>query len=345
MSDQQTLLEQTVTRLCLELAAAGDSAAAPASWQAVEALALRDLLLPEEAQGFAASWAAAGAVFRLIAAHGVALPIPEAVLARLWCHRLGIGGREPCGLAVALPAGDLAMDNLRVDPDARLWGEADGDADHVARLLLLGADRCWLVAVTADTVAGGAGRVRLAGARIVAEAALPAARADWLDELALLRACQMAGAIEGMLALSLAHVGTRQQFGRPLGRFQAIQQQLAVLAGESAAASCAAASACQARDRGEAGFEIAAAKLRANQAVGLATDIAHQVHGAIGFTRECALNVLTLPAHRWRSSLGGDRRWARALGRQVLAARPQPFWHWLTARSDAQLSPPEDTRS
>jgi len=68
---------------------------------------------------------------------------------------------------------------------------------------------------------------------------------------ALVRAAQMAGALEGMLQQSVRYVTERRQFGRPIGAFQAIQHALAVLAGHSAAAGIAAEHAFRAADRGE----------------------------------------------------------------------------------------------
>jgi acyl-CoA dehydrogenase len=147
----------------------------------------------------------------------------------------------------------------------------------------------------------------------------------------------MAGAMGQALALSIDHVNTRQQFGRPLGKFQAVQQSLAVMACEVRAVGAAAA-AMAARldavglDTSAAGFEIAAAKLRANRAVGVVTAIAHQVHGAIGFTREYELNRVTIPLMRWRGTDGNDAHWAQALGRQVADLGGRGLWETLTAR-------------
>ncbi|WP_439567587.1 acyl-CoA dehydrogenase family protein [Sphingopyxis sp.] len=147
----------------------------------------------------------------------------------------------------------------------------------------------------------------------------------------------MAGAMGQALALSIEHVNTRQQFGRPLGKFQAVQQSLAVMACEVRAVEAAAA-ALAARldvvtfDPSAAGFEIAAAKLRANRAVGVVTAIAHQVHGAIGFTREYDLNRVTIPLMRWRSAHGNDAYWAARLGQQVAGFGGKGLWEALTAR-------------
>ena len=87
-------------------------------------------------------------------------------------------------------------------------------------------------------------------------------------------------------------------------------------------------------DKGDARFEMAAAKLRANQAVGEATSIAHQTHGAIGITREHHLHYWTQRLWSWRSEFGNDRYWSNRLGRLILEEGGENFWQNLTARGD-----------
>ena len=147
----------------------------------------------------------------------------------------------------------------------------------------------------------------------------------------------MAGAMGQALALSIEHVNTRQQFGRPLGKFQAVQQSLAVMACEVRAVQAAAAALASRLDAANldttaADFEIAASKLRANRAVGIVTAIAHQVHGAIGFTEEYGLNRVTIPLMRWRSAHGNDAYWAERLGRQVAQLGGRGLWETMAAR-------------
>ena len=151
---------------------------------------------------------------------------------------------------------------------------------------------------------------------------------------ALMRASQMSGALDSALQLSIEHVSNREQFGRPLAKFQAIQQQLAVFAEEAAAVSCASQAACEAEDHGDSFFEVAATKLRSNRAVGTTTSIAHQVHGAMGFTKEYDLHLYTQRLWSWRSEFGNDRYWSENLGKQVLAVKNEGFWNYMTARSD-----------
>jgi alkylation response protein AidB-like acyl-CoA dehydrogenase len=153
---------------------------------------------------------------------------------------------------------------------------------------------------------------------------------------AMILSAQMAGALAAALDLSVRYTRERHQFGKPLASFQAIQQQLAVFAEEAAAADMAAAAAFRAadliaEDGGDAWFEIACAKLRANQAARVSTGIAHQVHGAMGFTAEYRLQHLTKRLWAWGSACGNERHWADLIGARVAARGHRHFWPDLTS--------------
>jgi acyl-CoA dehydrogenase len=154
---------------------------------------------------------------------------------------------------------------------------------------------------------------------------------------AFIRVAQSAGAMDAALAMSIDYTNTRQQFGKPLSKFQAVQQVLAVFATEAAAVNVAGAAAAAALDRAKgdadaALFEIAAAKLRTNQAIGQATAIAHQVHGAIGFTKDYDLHKLTGPLLDWRSDHGNDAYWADLLGAMAAKLGGVGLWAEVTRR-------------
>jgi alkylation response protein AidB-like acyl-CoA dehydrogenase len=97
---------------------------------------------------------------------------------------------------------------------------------------------------------------------------------------------------------------------------------LAALAEQTAAASVAVESAPIAvgAERSSAAPAIAAAKIRASEAAGKVAEIAHQVHGAIGFTHEHSLHRLTRRLWSWRDEFGTEAHWSRELGRAVIAA-------------------------
>ena len=153
---------------------------------------------------------------------------------------------------------------------------------------------------------------------------------------AMARGAQMAGACERALAEAVQYAQDRVQFGRPIGKFQAIQHQLAALAAKSAQATIAAAAAFRAADRGDPRFEVACAKIVAGEAAGLAAAVAHQVHGAIGFTYEHALHFSTRRLWSWRPEFGAESRWAAELGRRTAARGPESLWADLTERQSGR---------
>jgi alkylation response protein AidB-like acyl-CoA dehydrogenase len=140
---------------------------------------------------------------------------------------------------------------------------------------------------------------------------------------ALIRAVQMVGAMEHVLALTAGYVEERRQFGVPLIRFQAVQQQLAELAGDVASAATAVEHAVD--FPGE--VEVAAAKSRSGEAAATTAAIAHQLHGAIGMTDEHGLGLYTRRLWSWRDDFGGEAEWARLLGRRVLDDRGLLWGH------------------
>jgi len=134
----------------------------------------------------------------------------------------------------------------------------------------------------------------------------------------------LAGALERMLTLTLQHANERKQFGKPIGRFQAIQQQISAMAERVIAARMAA----------QMGFtddvlagrldSLAVAKAITSEVVPIAASVAHAVHGAIGVTAEFSLQRYSGAAHRWRGAAGGEVHWRRVIGRRVLADRSLP---------------------
>jgi alkylation response protein AidB-like acyl-CoA dehydrogenase len=149
---------------------------------------------------------------------------------------------------------------------------------------------------------------------------------------ALFRAAQMAGALEAALELAVTYANDRVQFGRPIGKFQAIQQQLAIAAEQVAAAGVAVAAAASSIRDGDIEFAAAAAKLRVGEAAGKVCDIVHQVHGAIGFTHEHRLHHLTRRLWSWRDEFGVESQWALDLGRLMIAEGADGLWPFLAAR-------------
>ena len=140
---------------------------------------------------------------------------------------------------------------------------------------------------------------------------------------ALMRSIQMCGAMARVRDLAIQYAADRHQFGQPINRFQAVQHQLAELAAEAAAADAIVADASARPTRSA----VAAAKVITGRAAGRVATIAHQVHGAIGFTQEHELHRFTTKLWQWRDEFGTESDWAIDLGRS-LAGRN--LWEALT---------------
>jgi acyl-CoA dehydrogenase len=347
--EQRAMLAETVDRLFAELMADGmpesNSDKLAGWWQRIEELGLIDVFLPEADGGFGGGWADACVVFNLLGVHALPLPVGEALIARKLLLEASL--IAPAGMMTVamcdtplLATSEAGEFHFSGTASAVPWGRL---AQHVVvachydnqdQLLLLAGPQGDAISEYGNEAEEPRDDLVFQQAPVIAAAALP----DCVEHLgfygALLRAAQISGALEAALALTVEYVNQREQFGRPLSKFQALQHQLALLAEETAAVKCAAMAAAGTVDKGDARFEMAAAKLRANQAVGEATSIAHQTHGAIGITREHHLHYWTQRLWSWRSEFGNDRYWSNRLGRLVLEEGGENFWQKLTARGD-----------
>ncbi|WP_068073923.1 acyl-CoA dehydrogenase family protein [Novosphingobium lentum] len=281
------------------------------------------LLVPEDAGGFGGDWGDLFAVLRLAGLFALDAPLAEPIIAHHLLAQAGIAA--PDGLVT------IAAEGQRVP-----WGR---HADAVVAvsggvLSLYAADACAF-----DEGVSPAGEPRDAVRFTGGAVASAPCSADLLALGAFARVAQAAGALDAAFALTIGHVNDRVQFGKPLAKFQAVQQALAGFSEEAAAVNVAGQAAAAALDCGEAGFEIAAAKLRANLAIDAGVPVAHRLHGAIGFTMEYALNRFTRRLMGWHSEYGSDAFWAERLGAQVARMGGKGLWHEMTARSDRQIAP------
>ena len=144
------------------------------------------------------------------------------------------------------------------------------------------------------------------------------------ERLALLRAAAIGGAALRASELAIAHVRTREQFGRPLVSFQAVKQDVARLVEEVALVEAAVAVGVE--RGGELGAAVA--KAQASESVAEITRIAHQLHGAVGFTERSPLRLSTTRLWSWRDEDGDERAWAGRLG--TAATGTDDLWALLT---------------
>ncbi len=277
----------------------------------------------------------------MVGRHAAPVPLAETLVAGELLRRAGME-MEP------LPFGLAFIDESAMPQQADTFTGVLQDiafGRHLQRLILVASDgRHWLLSeVDKATVEGciniaGEPRDRLVFSQPVK--ALPlsgqsTARTFMLA--ALTRVLMMAGAIESVLRMSVQYALERVQFGRPIARFQAIQQQLAASAGEVVAALQAAQTARLAVNSSLLPTEIAIAKARVGEAAGIVSEIGHQVHGAIGFTYEHMLHYRVRRLWAWRDELGHEAQWQRLLGRFVVAKGADSLWQFITSPEPIDL--------
>lgn len=349
MSETRDLVREAAERLfdkhcSAEIMRRADGGEFPqALWRALSDAGYARALVPESAGGPGLEMADALTLLISAGRHAVPAPLAETMLA----------GWLLSGAGVLVPEGPLTVapvregDVLTAQRDGAGW-RIDGSATRVpwARqcgtiAVLAQSDGESLVALVAaadcvirdgHNVAGEPrDDVVLSGAKSLQAGGSPISAGAMRALGAVMRSAQMAGALQSVLETTVQYAKDRVQFGRPIGRFQAVQQNLAVLAGQTAAATAAAEAAIEAAARNLDSPAVAAAKIRAGEAAGIGAAIAHQMHGAIGFTLEHRLHYFTRRLWSWRDEFGNEAYWARRLGGAVAAAGADRLWHGITA--------------
>jgi len=311
-------------------------------WSAVEDAGFTDALAAStDLAGSLAGIADAAAILHEAGRHAAPLPLAETMIGRWLLEAAGYdtpdgiitiapvegeggftmrrdgAGWRLSGRATAVPWASKA-DAVAVIADGHVMCFSPGDANVRPGRNLAGEPRDDLsVDVALDAVTRAPGGVD--GALVYRLGALA-------------RAVMMAGALDEAMKLAVQYANDRVQFGRPIGKFQAIQQQLAILAENVAAAGVAAGAAVDAAlNRGDLVFAVAVAKSRVGEAAGKVAEIAHQVHGAIGFTHEHRLHHLTRRLWSWRDEFGVESEWERELGRIAALRGGDALWPLLSS--------------
>ncbi len=347
MSDSGSMLFDMAHGLFAEFYDAGATRRAEAGqwpdedWARVVELGLPKALLPEKAGGFGVDPVEALGLVRIAGFHALPLPLAETMMAGWLFAQAGLPVPEgPLSVALSGPAGIIKLSKRHLAGAARRtpWGARaqalavvteDGHVAHVRR-------GQWTVLAECRNLAGEPRDDLAFDTRIDADRVAPLP--DGLTSRngralgAAMRSLGIAGALERVLALTVTYANERVQFGRAIGKFQAVQQSLAVLAGQAAAAGGGADLAAEAVAAGLRDLlPVAVAKMRTGEAASSAAAIAHQIHGAIGFTREHALHFLTMRLWAWRDEFGNETEWARLVGAGALAAGGAGLWPMIAA--------------
>lgn len=317
-------------------------------WTALSDAGLPLSWVPEECDGSGASLADGFSVASSAGRFAVPVPLVETMLAGWLLAQAGLP--SPAGKMAVAPA--RPHDRITMNPDGTLSGRVRGvpfasEAGYIAviaqgakgfSIALVESSACRIDAgenlgsdasntVTFDNVRPVSSKPALSGTTPTSLMLMGAT----------LRSLQIAGALETMLDITVRYSNERVAFEKQISKFQAVQHNLARLAGEVAAAVAAAGSAADAIANSssfdDAVFlEVASAKVRCAEAAEKGTAIAHQVHGAIGFSMEHILHRYTLRALGWRDDFGHESYWATELGKFVAARGADELWPLVASR-------------
>ena len=358
----RTILHDQVNRLLgdrvgkAELETAETGASQQTLWQTIEENGLPRVLVPEDMGGVGGGWGEAEVVIRAAGKFQAPVPLVESILAGWLLSQAGL----------EMPGGMLSIGPVRRNEEVSIeregglfrvtgelsrvpWGRVvehlvvHGQCDGEPYVALVPAAAWQVRAEDRNIAAEPRDNLALDGVAVAAAPLSLHMQASIDPEClfafgAMARAGQIAGALESILEQTVQYANDRTQFGKPIGKFQAIQQELARMAGEVAAAGAAVEAASQAADRasergGGAGFEMAVAKTRASEAASIVAGITHQTHGAIGFTYEHRLHFATRRLWSWRAEFGSETYWAEALGRELAGRGARALWPDMVDRN------------
>lgn len=143
----------------------------------------------------------------------------------------------------------------------------------------------------------------------------------------------MSGAIEKAFNLTIRYSKEREQFGRPIHRFQLVQEHIALLAGEAALTEASVDNMITALTEEREGNEVAFARLRIDESSKLVSTSAHQVHAAIGVTHEHSLHHYTRRLWAWRDEGYTSLYWKQQLAEKLLQSTGD-LWSIMTQTND-----------
>jgi len=349
MNDVRNMLVDAATRIFADhvdaklLDAAKRDGWSPALWQVVSDAQLPLVGIAEAQGGSGGTLSDHAAVLRIAARYAAPIPLAETALAAALLA--GAGLAIPAGPLTVAPVRGESISAGRGDDGWRLSGKLlrVPFARAATRMVVFASSPEGALIATVDPahcqITPGSNLAFEARDSVVLDnvavetSALSTIVTPAVLRLrgALARSLQIAGALEAALELSARYAGERVQFGRKIAQFQAIQHELARFAGETAAAVGASMSAAGVMERGgDAHLAVASAKIRCSRAAQEGSMIAHQVHGAIGFTDRYALHHATLRLWSWREEFGNEAVWAQELGAAVAAAGAGQLWPALT---------------
>jgi acyl-CoA dehydrogenase len=301
-------------------------AAAPL-WNLLQQSGFADALVSEDQGGAGLTLAEGFPLFELCGTYAVPVPLAETIVARALLERADIGR----------PEGSIALAECAAAPAGGVRCAHVGFG-RVADWVLAASDGQCLLLPVAKAQAQHAVFPLDASLEWDSAVANAAPRLATHPDLHALRAClaaaQLAGALMTVLGRTLQYANERNQFGRPIGKFQAIQHQLSVISEHAFAARMAAQIGCHSAGCVPDRMRVAVAKARTSEAALEVAALSHSIHGAIGFTEEFDLQLYTRRLHHGRQCAGSESYWHGVLGEELVDRRSGLALDLLRATSD-----------
>ena len=297
-------------------------------WSELSSVGFTDALLPESANGAALTLTEVWPMLFSMGRHALPLPYAHTLLARAWLQQAhATTCAQVSVLAQGLPEGTITFAPFRVAADGVGVQAAGVNFGLTANWVLVQSEASvWLLPASKAqrTPSGGHGSLDadLSWSADVAKASLLGQfqQPQFRELMALSLAVLIAGAADRVFEMTLGWANQREQFGKPIGRFQALQQQISEVAEQVFGARMAAEMACRSTTWQPAPALVALAKAQTSQAVARVVAVAHAVHGAIGVTKEFDLQLYTRRLNEGARAGGGAGYWSGVLGQQVLQA-------------------------
>lgn len=340
MSDTARMLDETAERLLsrhFATAVRGSAESAGDLLAETKEAGLDLVLAPESAGGLGAGTLEASAIAYRWGYHAA----PGAIVDLMLLNGLsGVAGLEDtAGSAIILGEGIVAGADGWTRPAKPQVVAAPVIGDRTDRVLVCARAGNGTLTVVEFGAGGTEGSKSMAGESLVlldlASADPVAIHATGLDfdafaaRAALLTASAILGGTQRLLEIAIEHANTRKQFGRPLGKFQAIQNMLAEAASEHVVAQAATRAAIRAQDAGGLRpLQWQSAKIQCGRAATVATAATHQILGAIGFTEEHVLHHYSKRLWSWRDDWGRQAGLEKQVG-EAACANAGGLWPWM----------------
>ncbi|AWB33539.1 acyl-CoA dehydrogenase family protein [Orrella marina] len=299
-----------------EIEAGGDS---HRLWGSIADSGFADLMLSEQAGGAGLGWTDAWSVLFAAGRHAVVVPFGSTLFARAVLEQMG----QPVSADKSMAVSGFG----HIDSQGRLVAQSVNAVAVADELLVQAGETVYQIATSSPfcTLERTGGPACLDANVVVTQpdpiGNLPVGTIA--SGLGLVLAIQLAGVADRVLSMTLNYANERQQFGKSIGRFQAVQQQITEMSERVYAMRMASQIGARSVNWQPCSLQAALAKSQTSACAARVASIAHAVHGAIGVTQEYDLQIYTRKLYEWARAGGGEQYWAAQIGRSALESQQE----------------------